>query len=151
VLVAFGFVGFAFSQNKNEGESRQHLNARNKIARPAEEVANLAEPESRQATPTERLKAMREYASAAGWLAEGEREMTEKSQSVSALTVGDIVMLVPESLAWRAEMTLQGQIGEVIERRDDGRVTVRFDNGRLLTARKPDSFERVSGLKAKGK
>jgi hypothetical protein len=61
VLVAFGFVGFAFSQNKNEGESRQHLNARNKIARPAEEVANLAEPESRQATPTERLKAMREY------------------------------------------------------------------------------------------
>ena len=64
VLVAFGFVGFAFSQNKNE--SREHLNARNKTARSAEEVANLAEHESRQVTPTERLKAMREYASAAG-------------------------------------------------------------------------------------
>ena len=30
-------------------------------ARSAEEVANLAEQESRQAIPTERLKAMREY------------------------------------------------------------------------------------------
>jgi hypothetical protein len=68
VLVAFGFVGFAFSQNKNKGELREHLNARNKTARSAEEVANLAEQESRQGTPTERLKAMREYASAAGGL-----------------------------------------------------------------------------------
>ena len=41
--------------------------------------------------------------------------------------------------------TLQGQIGEVIERRDDGRVTVRFDNGRLLMAREPESFELVPG------
>jgi hypothetical protein len=48
-------------------------------------------------------------------------------------------------------MTLQDQIGEVIERRDDGRVTVRFDNGRLLMAREPKSFEWVSGLTAKGK
>ncbi len=68
VLVVFGFIGFAFSQNKNEGESREHLYARNKTARSAEEVANLAEQESRQVTPTERLKAMREYASAAGGL-----------------------------------------------------------------------------------
>ena len=68
VLVAFGFVGFAFSQNKNEGESRERLNAPNKTARSAEEVANLAEQESRQVTPTERLKAMREYVSAAGEL-----------------------------------------------------------------------------------
>ena len=66
VLVAFGFVGFAFSQNKNE--SREHLNARNKPARSEEELANLAEQESRQAVPTERLKAMREYASAASGL-----------------------------------------------------------------------------------
>jgi hypothetical protein len=66
VLVAFGFVGFAFSQNKNE--SREHPNARNKTALSAEEVANLAEQESRQAVPTERLMAMREYASAAGGL-----------------------------------------------------------------------------------
>ena len=68
LLVAFGFVGFAFSQNKNKGESREHLNARNKTARPEEEVANLAEQESRKAPPTERIKAMREYASAAGGL-----------------------------------------------------------------------------------
>ena len=66
VLVAFGFVGFAFSQNKNE--SREHLNARNKTARSVEEVANLAEQERRQGSPSERLKAMREYASAAGGL-----------------------------------------------------------------------------------
>jgi Flp pilus assembly protein TadB len=67
VLVAFGFAGFAFSQNKNESESRERLNARNKVARSAEEVANLAEQE-RKAPPTERIKAMREYASAAGGL-----------------------------------------------------------------------------------
>ena len=66
VLVAFGFVGFSFSQNKNE--SREHLNARNKTALSVEEVANLAEQESRQGTPSERLKAMRENASAAGGL-----------------------------------------------------------------------------------
>jgi hypothetical protein len=65
-LVAFGFVGFAFRQNKNE--SRGHLNARNKTAPSEEVVANLAKQESRQAVPTERLKAMREYASAAGGL-----------------------------------------------------------------------------------
>ena len=58
VLVAFGFAGFAFSQNKNESESRERLNARNKVARSAEEVANLAEQESRKAPPTERIKAM---------------------------------------------------------------------------------------------
>jgi hypothetical protein len=40
-------------------------------------------------------------------------------------------------------MTLPGQIGEVIERRDDGRVTIRFDNGRLLMRRDVESFERV--------
>ena len=68
VLVAFGFVGFAFTQNKNESESRERLNARNKVARSAEEVANLAEQESRKAPPTERITAMREYASAAGGL-----------------------------------------------------------------------------------
>jgi hypothetical protein len=76
--------------------------------------------------------------------------MTEKSQS-RTLTVGDRVKLVPNLLPGEAEMTLQDQIGEVIERRDDGRVTVRFDNGRLLMAREPKSFEWVSGLTAKGK
>jgi hypothetical protein len=71
----------------------------------------------------------------------------------SALKVGDRVRLIAETLAWRAEITLQGQIGEIIERREDGRITIRFDNGRLLMAREPESFELVSslGLEAKGK
>jgi len=70
-----------------------------------------------------------------------------------ALKVGDRVRLIAETLAWRAEITLQGQIGEIIERREDGRITIRFDNGRLLMAREPESFELVSSLelKAKGK
>jgi hypothetical protein len=60
--------------------------------------------------------------------------MMQKSQFEGDLKVGDRVRLIAETLAWRAEMTLQGQIGEVIERRDGGRFTVRFDNGRLLMA-----------------
>jgi hypothetical protein len=72
-LVALGFVGFTFGQNKNE--SREHLNVRNKTASSKEELANLAAQESRQAVPTERLKAMREYASAArGLEAKGKKE-----------------------------------------------------------------------------
>ena len=67
--------------------------------------------------------------------------------------VGHRVTLIAETLTWRAEITLQGQIGEIIERREDGRITIRFDNGRLLMAREPESFELVSSLelKAKGK
>jgi hypothetical protein len=70
----------------------------------------------------------------------------------SPLNVGDRVRLITETLAWRAEIALQGQVGEIIERREDGRITIRFDNGRLLMAREPESFELVSslGLKAKG-
>jgi hypothetical protein len=41
--------------------------------------------------------------------------------------IGDQVMLIAGTLAWKSEMTLQGKVGEVIERRDDGRITVRFD------------------------
>ena len=75
-----------------------------------------------------------------------------QSWSKNGIKVGDRVRLIPQTLAWKAEMALQGQIGEVIERRDDGRVTIRFDNGRLLMAREPVSFERVpdTGLKAEG-
>jgi len=42
---------------------------------------------------------------------------------------------------------------EVIERRDDGRLTIRYNNGRLLMGQEPESFERVPdiGLRAKGK
>jgi hypothetical protein len=35
------------------------------------------------------------------------------------------------------------QIGEVVVCREDGRVTIRFDNGRLLMGRDVESFERV--------
>ena len=46
--------------------------------------------------------------------------MQRKTQSdlENGLKVGDRVRLIAESLAWKAEMTLQGQVGEVIERRD---------------------------------
>ena len=68
----------------------------------------------------------------------------------SALKVGDRVRLIAETLAWRAEITLQGQIGEIIERREDGRITIRFDNGRLLMGREPESFELVVESGAEG-
>src|SRR5450755_2550873 len=45
----------------------------------------------------------------------------------NALRVGDRVRLIAETLAWRTEITLQCQIGEIIERREDGRITIRFD------------------------
>jgi hypothetical protein len=79
--------------------------------------------------------------------------MKQKSELETGLKVGDRVRLIAQTLAWRAEMTLQGQIGEVIERRDDGRVTIRFDNGRLLMGRDAEAFERVldQGQKAKRK
>jgi hypothetical protein len=79
--------------------------------------------------------------------------MSQGLKPETGLKVGDRVRLIAETLAWRAEATLQGQIAEVIEVRGNGRVSVRFDNGRLLMGRDPDSFERVAGLgvKAKGK
>ncbi len=69
--------------------------------------------------------------------------MKQKSELEIGLKVGDRVRLIAQTLPWRAEMTLQGQIGEVIERRDDGRITIRFDNGRLLMGRDAEAFERV--------
>jgi hypothetical protein len=75
-----------------------------------------------------------------------------KPQTDSGLKIGDQVKLVPGTLAWKAEMMLQGKIGEVIECRDDCRVSIRFDNGRLLMGRTADQFEhRVDLPKAKGK
>ena len=70
--------------------------------------------------------------------------MKQKSQLVAGFQVGDRVILIASTLAWKAEMTLQGKIGEVIERRRDGRITARFDNGRLLVGSEPKSFDRVS-------
>ena len=57
--------------------------------------------------------------------------MKQNSHLETGLKVGDRVRLIPETLAWKAEMTLQGKIGEVIERRDGGRITIRFYNSRL--------------------
>jgi hypothetical protein len=70
--------------------------------------------------------------------------MKQNSHLETGLKVGDRVSLIPETPAWKAEMTLQGKIGEVIERRDDGRITIRFNNGRLLMGRDAEPFERVS-------
>ncbi len=49
ILVALGFMGFAFHQNRNGPVNDESARAR-------------------ESTPTERLKAMREFASAAGQL-----------------------------------------------------------------------------------
>jgi hypothetical protein len=86
--------------------------------------------------------------------AKGQGKMKQKSESENDLKVGDRVRLKAQTLAWRAEMTLQGQIGEVVGRRDDGRVTIRFDGGKLLMGRDVNSFEGVrepDGMKANGK
>jgi hypothetical protein len=67
------------------------------------------------------------------------------------LKTGDRVKLIPGTLAWNAEMTLQDKRGEVVECRDDGRISVRFENGRLLMGRPAAQFERLVelGLKTK--
>jgi hypothetical protein len=67
------------------------------------------------------------------------------------LKTGDRVKLIPGTLAWNAEMTLQGKRGKVVECRDDGRISVRFENGRLLMGRSAAQFERLVelGLKTK--
>ena len=74
-------------------------------------------------------------------------------QTDNDLQVGDRVQLVTGTLAWKAEMMLRGKTGEVIECRDDGRVSIRFDNRRLLVGRPVQQFERLveSALKAEGK
>ena len=59
------------------------------------------------------------------------------------LKVGDRVRLIASTLAWKAEMTLRGKTGEVVELRANGRVSIRFANGRLLEGRSVESFERV--------
>jgi hypothetical protein len=77
--------------------------------------------------------------------------MNQKSQLEADLKVGHRVRLIPETLAWRAEKTLQGQIAKVIELRDNGRVSVRFENGRILMGRDAGSFEIVAGTGLKAK
>jgi hypothetical protein len=72
--------------------------------------------------------------------------MNQKPQLEGDLKVGHRVRLIPETLSWRAEKPLQGQIAEVIELRDNGRVSVRFANGKILMGRDAGSFELVAGL-----
>jgi hypothetical protein len=69
-----------------------------------------------------------------------------KPQTDIGLKIGDRVKLIAKTLAWNAEMALQDKIGEVIERRDDGRVSIRCDNGKLLMGRAAEPFELVSSL-----
>ena len=76
-----------------------------------------------------------------------------KPQTDGGFKTGDRVKLILGTLAWNAEMTLRGKRGEVVECRDDGRISVRFENSRLLMGRPAAQFERLVelGLKAKGK
>lgn len=75
--------------------------------------------------------------------------MKQKPPLDDDLSVGDRVKLVVESSTWKAEPTLQGKIAKVVERRDDGRITVRYDDGRLLMGREADNFERIAPLGSK--
>ena len=68
----------------------------------------------------------------------------------NSLEIGDRVKLFPESLGWKGEFRLRDKIGEVTE--IDGRITVRFQNGRFLMGRDAEAFEKFEpGLKARGK
>lgn len=69
--------------------------------------------------------------------------MKQNSLFEAGFKVGDRVRLIADTLAWKAEMTLQGKVGEVVELRTDGRVSIRFENGRLLEGRSVEPFERV--------
>ena len=70
----------------------------------------------------------------------------------NSLKTGNRVKLIPELLAWKGEIALRNEIGEVTEVREDGRITVRFKNGRLLMGRDAEGFEKFEGgLNAKGK
>jgi hypothetical protein len=77
--------------------------------------------------------------------------MKQNAQAGGGLNVGDRVRLIADTLAWRAEKPLQGKTGEVIERRVDGRITVRFDSGRLLMGRDAGAFERIGVVRLKAK
>lgn len=77
--------------------------------------------------------------------------MKQKPNASSGLHVGDRVKLRPEAPSWKAEMTLQDKVGEVVELRDEGRVTVRFDGGRLLMGQEAGSFERAESIRLKAK
>ena len=70
--------------------------------------------------------------------------MKQISQFEAGLNVGDRVRLTADTLAWKAEMTLQGKIGEVVEFRTDGRVSIRLKMADFLRA---DPSSPLSGFK----
>jgi transcription antitermination factor NusG len=78
-------------------------------------------------------------------------KMVKPPPTDTGFKVGDRVRLVSGTLTWKSEFALQGKIGEVTECRDDGRLTIRFDGGRLLVGRDAEHLERPVelGLKAK--
>jgi hypothetical protein len=74
-----------------------------------------------------------------------------KPQTDGGFKTGDRVKLIPGTLAWNAETTLQSKRGEVVECRNDGRISVRFENGRLLMGRPAAQFERLAEFDLKAK
>ena len=70
----------------------------------------------------------------------------KRKSKIPAFEVGDRIRIVPTSLAWRAEMKLRRKIGEVIERRENGRISVRFDGGKLLMGRDAGAFEHAGEI-----
>ena len=75
--------------------------------------------------------------------------MIRKAQTQTGLEVGDRVRLMLNTLAWKAEIKLRTKIGEVIEVGDNGRISIGFDNGRMLLGRDAEAFERVGELRLK--
>jgi hypothetical protein len=71
-----------------------------------------------------------------------------KPHTESGLKIGDRVKLISGTLTWSAEMTLKGKVGKVVKQATLAqalqRVTVRFDNGKLLMSRDAGLFERVA-------
>ena len=65
--------------------------------------------------------------------------MIRKNERIFSL--GERVQLIPQTLAWTAEAYLRRKIGVVIEVHANGRISIRFDNGRLLMGRAIDSFQ----------
>ncbi len=54
--------------------------------------------------------------------------------------------LISELFHLESRAFIAGKIAKVVERRDDGRITVRYDDGRLLMGREARTFERVVAL-----
>ena len=66
-------------------------------------------------------------------------KIDQEAYPIAGLHLGDRVKLSDATQAKNADTTsLQGKIGEVVEMRDDGRVSQWFEGGRLLMVRSGD-------------